>query len=201
MLAGTVGKRCWNKVVRAAVFLFLLSSCGTFVPEPASPEIVPFSGPDAPPGPYRLRPGDRLQVTIFGEPALSGEISVDALGQAPVPLAGKLPLVDLTTDEAEQRINEALSPEYLRAPQVRLEVLSHQPFYILGEVQRPGAYPYFAGLTVLEAVALAGGFTYRAREAPIIILRRTADGAVQLEGDGMTLLRPGDMLRIRARYF
>lgn len=200
-MAEAAGRRCWHKVIWVAVSLLFLSSCDPVLQEPASPDVIPFSGPDAPPGPYHLRPGDRLQVTIFGEPALSGEVSIDALGQAPLPLAGKLPLVDLTTDEAERRINDALSPEYLRAPQVRLEVLSHQPFYILGEVQRPGAYPYFAGLTVLEAVALAGGFTYRAREAPIIILRRTADGAVQLEGDGMTLLRPGDMLRVRARYF
>ena len=150
---------------------------------------------------YRLRPGDVLALEVYGVPELSGELQVGSDGRVPLPLAGDVALDGLTPEQAEARIVDALQPDYLRAPQVRVELLSHRPFYILGEVRRPGAYPYSPGMTVIEAVALAGGYTYRAREEPVTILRRRGPRSAELEGDATTRLLPGDAVRVGARYF
>jgi polysaccharide export outer membrane protein len=150
---------------------------------------------------YTLRSGDRVRVVVFGEPELSGEVQLDGAGSVTLPLTGPVALAGLTAPQAEARLTAALHPDYLRAPQVRVEVVDHRPLYVLGEVVRPGAYPYSAGLSVLEAVALAGGFTYRAREGRMTVLRRDARGTHELDAVPTTPLLPGDTLRIHQRFF
>lgn len=148
---------------------------------------------------YRLGSGDRLRVTVFGEAELSGEFQVDGAGTFAMPLIGEVRARGLTVRELEKAITGALLDGYLRRPQVSVEVLNYRPFYILGEVQRPGSYPYVDGMTVLNAVVLAGGYTYRARTNRLMI-RRANETEEREAGDDAVVL-PGDVIRILERFF
>ena len=150
---------------------------------------------------YVLGNGDRLRVTVFGHPDLSGEFDVDGSGAISLPLIGQLDALGLTTPELEARIVETLDGDYILNPRVSAEVINYRPFYILGEVGSPGQYPYTSGLTVLNAVAAAGGFTYRANKKVVFI--KSVDGAEEQSYtlDTNTAVKPGDTIRIGERIF
>ena len=121
----------------------------------------------APPAPgqnrsYSLGPGDRVRVIVFGEDQLTGEFEVSGGGSLSLPLIGEVAAQGLTTAELGTKIANILREQYIRDPRVSVEVVSYRPYYILGEVNKPGQYPFTDGLTVIEAVATANGFTYRA---------------------------------------
>ncbi len=120
---------------------------------------------------YRLASGDRLKVTVYGHTDLSGEFDVDSQGNVALPLIQDVSVTGLTVEQFEASITDKLQPDYLKHPKVSVEVLSYRPFYILGEVKTPGSYPYVSGMTVLNAVALAGGYTYRAKTKAVLITR------------------------------
>ena len=120
-------------------------------------------------GEYRLGASDQIRITVFGEPELSGEYLLDGTGTVSLPLIGEVTALDLTIREFEGAIAQRYSDGYLRDPRVNAEVMNYRPFYILGEVRTPGEYPYTSGLTILNAVATAGGFTYRANDDVILI--------------------------------
>ena len=107
---------------------------------------------------YKLGPGDNLRVTVFGEEDLSGEFEVDGNGRISMPLIDVVDLQNRSLRDAEAQIVAMLLDGYLRNPKVSVDVLNYRPFYILGEVNEPGSYPYRAGMTVLNAVVLAGGY-------------------------------------------
>lgn len=150
---------------------------------------------------YTLGTGDRLRINVFGQPELSGEFLVDGTGAISLPLIGQVKAVGMSTQDLETRIATSLSNGFLLDPKVSAEVINYRPFYILGEVGRPGEYPFNSGLTVLNAVAAAGGFTYRANKKVVFI--KSADGneeaAIRL--DTNTIVNPGDTLRIGERIF
>lgn len=153
---------------------------------------------------YKLGPGDNLRVLVFGEEDLSGEFEVDGNGRISMPLIGVVDLQDRSLREAEAQIVEMLLDGYLRNPKVSIDVLNYRPFYILGEVNEPGSYPYRAGMTVLNAVVLAGGYTPRADEDDITIQR--GSDAVDPDGKGQpvkptTIVLPGDIVRVEERFF
>lgn len=148
---------------------------------------------------YELGVGDRLRVIVYGEEDLSGEFEVGSQGTINLPLIGEVEALGSPISEVEDRVEARLSDGYLVAPNVSIEVLNYRPFYILGEVNKPGSYPYVNGMTVLTAVALAGGFTYRADEEDIM-LSRTANGAETRVSPDTSLL-PGDILRVEERFF
>ena len=151
---------------------------------------------------YRLGAGDKLKITIFDEPDLSGEFELDGAGGVALPLIGQMRALDLSPRELETRIEAKLLDGYLLRPRVSIEVLSYRPFYIMGEVNQPGSYPYRAGLNVLNAAALAGGFTYRADEDDIEISREAASGGGgRFEAAPQTEIRPGDVIRVKERLF
>ena len=150
---------------------------------------------------YRLGSGDRIRLIVFNEPTLSGEFTVDGSGALSLPLVGKIEAQGLTAAQLEKRIGGRLSPEYLKDPSVAVEVMTYRPFYIVGEVKNPGSYPYVNGMSVINAVALAGGFTYRARDS-IFDINRTVKGEPQrLYGKQTTEVMPGDVITVRERYF
>ncbi len=151
--------------------------------------------------PYTLGTSDRLRITVFGHPDLSGEFEVDGSGAISLPLIGQMAATDLTTQELETAIAEKLAAGFILNPRVSAEVINYRPFYILGEVGRPGEYPYTSGLTVQNAVAAAGGFTYRANKRVVYI--KSADGLeeVPYELTAITIVKPGDTLRIGERIF
>lgn len=150
---------------------------------------------------YVLGPSDRVRLKVYGENDISGEYEIDANGLISVPLAGRVKASGFTTRELEKAIVSALSKGLLRDPRVNVEVATYRPFYILGEVKRAGEYPYKSGLTVLDAVASAGGFTYRANERKAFIRRKGAGAEEAVALDAPIQVFPGDNVRIPERYF
>ena len=150
---------------------------------------------------YRLGAADKVRVTVFGEEALTGEFIVGGNGKISLPLIGETQAAGLTISEFQAEIANALSQGFINEPRVSARVLNYRPFYILGEVSQPGTYPYTNNLTVLNAVATAGGFTYRANITRVFIKR--VDGAAEVEYPLTTSTRvaPGDTIRIGERLF
>ncbi|MEL6978556.1 MAG: polysaccharide biosynthesis/export family protein [Pseudomonadota bacterium] len=158
-----------------------------------------LSGPAFAQGEYQLDSGDRLRIIVYGEDDLSGEFEVDQSGSISFPLIGTVPGAGLSQRALEAELTTRLRDGYLNQPRVSVEVLNYRPFFIIGEVNKPGSYPYQARLTVNQAVAVAGGFTYRADERDIEIKR--ADGGLMEDVGGGTVVLPGDTVRIKERFF
>jgi polysaccharide export outer membrane protein len=152
---------------------------------------------------YRLDTGDQLRVVVFNQEQLSGEYAVGGDGTISMPLVGSVPARGLTTSELEAGLVQRLSEEkdILVNPSVNVQVQTYRPFYILGEVRAPGQYPSVHQGTVLSAVAIAGGFTYRARTDYVSITRKTGDQAVEQRADRDTIVQPGDVIYVYERYF
>lgn len=150
---------------------------------------------------YKLGPGDRIRLTVFGHEDLSGEFEVDGSGNVSLPLIRDIKAQGLTVRELEQEVASRLSPDYLKNPSVSVEVLNYRPFYIYGEVNKPGSYPFVNGMTVVNAVALAGGFTYRARTGRVRIIRANDPTRTPIDADKDTAVLPGDVIEVPERYF
>lgn len=150
---------------------------------------------------YRLGPADKVRITVYGEETLTGEYSVTGSGSISFPLIGEIRASDRTLTQVREEIRAKLADGYLLEPRVSAEVLTFRPFYILGEVNRPGQYPYTDDLTVPKAVATAGGFTYRANQKKVFIKRgdQPAEEAHKLTAE--TMVAPGDIIRIGERLF
>lgn len=148
-----------------------------------------------------LHPGDKIKVTVFGEDRLTGEYEIDAAGLVSLPLAGTVQAGGLTKQQMEQALAKKFSSEYLRNPKVTVDVSSYRPFYIMGEVARPGEYSYKDGLNVLSAIALAGGATYRAKQSTIQIQHVGEAGFRDYPMSPTIPVMPGDLVRIPQRYF
>ncbi len=150
---------------------------------------------------YKLGVSDRIRVLVFNEPTLSGEFSVNSNGAIAFPLIGDVKAEGRTTTEISKEIVARLSEGYLRAPQVSIDMLTFRPFFILGEVNKPGEYAYINGLTVLQAVAKAEGFTYRANKSMVFIKKEGDAGEHEYKITTDTPVSPGDTIRIKERYF
>jgi protein involved in polysaccharide export with SLBB domain len=151
---------------------------------------------------YRLDTGDKVRVTTFAEPTMSGEFVVDGQGVIALPLAGEVPAKNLTVRELERSIEKTLiDDQLLRHPQVSAEVISFRPFFILGEVTKPGEYPYSSGLTVMRAIATAGDFTYRANKNRVFIKSVNCPEEKEVALTPSTQVHPGDTIRIKERFF
>jgi len=168
----------------------------------ASPAADPGGQTNGPTGDaYTLGPGDRLEIQVFGHEDLSDEHEVDGSGKISVPLAGKVDVGGLTVDAAEKAVKNALQPDYLVDPSVSIEILNYRPFYILGEVRKPGSYNYVSGLTVVEAVALAGGYTYRADKDDVTVIRAKDPDNREQEVRQDSRIMPGDKIHVPERFF
>jgi polysaccharide export outer membrane protein len=185
----------------AGLFLLLATACSTATPVTAIEPGPTQAGVVREVPAYRLGSADKLRVTVFGEEALSGEFLVNGSGQVSMPLIGEVQASGLTLPQFQERVAAALADGYLNEPRVSAEVLNYRPFYILGEVKKPGEYPYTAGLTVVNAVATAEGFTYRADTRRVYIKR--ADSTAENPYPLTTAIQvaPGDTIRIGERFF
>ncbi len=151
---------------------------------------------------YKLGANDRVRIIVFGQPSLTGEYLLDGEGVLAFPLIGNVPASGMTTAQLQQTIARKLEPDYLINPSVSAEVITRRPFYVIGEVHKPGNYPYVTDMTAINAVAMAGGFTYRARKNDFYIKRLDSNGRlVRVEAKPGTTLRPGDTLEVRERLF
>lgn len=150
---------------------------------------------------YRLDVGDKVRLTVFNEPTVSGEFAVNPNGAISLPLIGEVPARGKTSREIAAEAQATFARGYLRDPKISMEVTTFRPFFILGEVKSPGQYPYTNSLTVLNAVATAQGFTPRARKA-VAYIRRIGEANEQgYEVTPDLKVYPGDTIRIGERYF
>ncbi len=150
---------------------------------------------------YLLGAGDRVRITVFGETDLTGEYAISDQGTVAFPLVGEIEARDKTLVAFAGAITERLRAGYVRNPRVSVEILAYRPFFILGEVESPGSFPYSANMTVMNAVATAGGFTYRADQRRVFIKRagESEERAYRLSAN--TRVLPGDTVRIPERLF
>jgi len=190
-LAAALG---WLALAAAAAALAACSSRPM-----APPEVVSANNPLRV-GEYRLGPGDSVRILVFGEPDLSGEFEIDGAGEVSLPLIGEIMVKDMTLRELETAYESKLKQGYLTDPRASAEVLNFRPFYIIGEVQNGGEYPYQANMTILKAVSLAGGYSYRADLRRVFIKREGADKEYQYN-DLTAEVRPGDIIRVPERLF
>ena len=196
---------CIRAILMSWMLLFTLTACA------AAPESSPITGltsagavqagtvrtvPE-----YRLGAADKVRVNVFGEEALTGEFTVGGSGKISLPLLGEVQAAGLTISEFQEVIAVALRQGYINEPRVSAEVLNYRPFYILGEVNKPGEYPYTNNLTVLNAVATAEGFTYRADTRRVYIKRADTAGEQTFPLTTATQVAPGDTIRIGERFF
>jgi len=158
--------------------------------------------PPVPTGEYRLGPDDRIRIITFGNEQLTGEFRVSASGDTELPLLGTVHAAGLTPRQFGDRVAALLAQSKLfKSPSVSVEVVAYRPIFVLGEVNKPGQYPYQPGMTVLTAVAIAGGFTYRAVEDVFSVVRSTRAAAVEYRADRESFLQPGDVLTVYQRRF
>lgn len=161
--------------------------------------VVPAVAPA--PSPYRLDSGDRLRIVVFGQENLSRSYSVDGGGFISMPLIGAVRARGITTFQLEDTIAAQLKTKYVKDPKVTVEIQTYRPFFILGEVRRPGQFPYVNGMTVQTAVAIAGGYTERAREKKVKLTRRINGRSVTMKVPDGYHVRPGDTIYIMERMF
>jgi polysaccharide export outer membrane protein len=173
-----------------------LSACGN----PAD-RLPPLE--EGAPGEYRLGTGDTVRVITFDDPRLTGEFRVNDAGRISLPLVGSIPAAGHTPREVEVATAEAMRRASLfRNPSIAVEVITYRPIFVLGQVERPGQFAYQPGMTVLTAVAIAGGFTYRAFQDEVSVTRPTADNiATESRAGRAAFLKPGDVVTVFERRF
>jgi polysaccharide export outer membrane protein len=163
----------------------------------------PIPGQEAPENyEYRLGPGDRISVKVFGQGDVSGEFEIAGDGKISMPLIGQVNAANLTINEFRDSVARMLDEKFLVEPKVSVEVTNYRPFYILGQVNNPGNYPYKNGINMRQAIALAGGYTRRAAEEPMIVDRRDEVGnLLRYWATQDTPVLPGDTITVRRRMF
>lgn len=152
-------------------------------------------------GDYTLASGDKVRITVFGEPDLTGEYELDGSGYVRLPLLGQIKAAGLSAHGLESVLTQTYANGYLKEPRIAVEITKYRPFYIIGEVNKPGEYPYVNGMTTLNAIALAGGFTPRARESTLYVRRKGALREQPMRADGVTKIEPGDVVRVSETGF
>jgi len=151
---------------------------------------------------YHMGPGGQVRIITLSEDRLTGEFRVNDSGAVALPLLGTIQAVGLTTAELERTIGaDLVKAQLIRDPSVSVEVLAYRPIFVLGEVNKPGQYAYQPGMTVVTAVAVAGGFTYRTVEDRAAIVRSVDGRAVEGRAERQTYVQPGDVITIFERRF
>jgi len=180
----------------AALLAILVPWLAACAPQPLGPAAaVDFEAP------YALDTGDRLRVMVFGQDGLSNSYAVDAAGKITMPLIGAVRARGLTTGQLSDSVATRLRQGYIREPHVAVEVEAYRPFFILGEVTTPGQFPYVPDMTVETAVAVAGGFTPRARRTRVELHRQIDGQPMQGVVPVGYPVRPGDTIVVAERWF
>jgi len=184
-------------VVRGLCFLLLLIACACGGPGSGLPPLPAVTS-----NAYSLGPGDQVRIITFGEEPLTGEFRVNDSGNIALPLVGSVRAAGLSSGELEAAVATALRRGNLvRHPSVAVEIIAYRPIYVLGEVNRPGQFAYQPGMTVVTAVAVAGGFTYRAVEGYASVVRSTEGKAIEGKASRQAFVQPGDVITIFERRF
>lgn len=150
---------------------------------------------------YELGHNDLISVRVFGQDSLSGEHRINADGSISMPLLGDVPASDRTAGELAREITDRLRDGYLRDPQVSVQVVEYRPVFVVGAVKSPGSYEYMTGMTVLQAVAMAGGYSEEADTAkPVVVTRGSTSDVRRGHGTPSTRVFPGDTIEVPERY-
>jgi polysaccharide export outer membrane protein len=152
-------------------------------------------------GSYALGPNDQVRVQVYNEATITGDYVVDSAGFLAIPVAGRVKAAGLTAEQLESRITSKLNAGILKDARVTVQVSNYAPFYIRGEVKKPGEFPYKPGLTLGDAVALAGGYTYRADESRAFVRPAGTGAEIARPLDVDPPISPGDNIRIPERFF
>jgi protein involved in polysaccharide export with SLBB domain len=151
---------------------------------------------------YRVAPGDRIRVVVLSDSELSGEYEIDSAGMISPRMAGRVQVVGMTTTEIEEILrNRYRADGLLRVPRLSVDLVARRPFYILGEVARPGSFPYVSGINVAQAIAIAGGFSRRAAKTRITIQRFNQTWGMEETVTEDSPVGPGDIIRVPERWF
>lgn len=150
---------------------------------------------------YRLDAGDRLRITVLNEDTITGEYEVSGSGMLSLPLIGTVPARGNSLAQEITLIEDKLRDGFLKQPSVAVEVVNYRPFYVLGEVKAPGKYPYVSGMTALNAIALAGGYTYRGKTKRVLVIRAGDPQRREQDLPPTTTVMPGDIVRVPERVF
>ncbi|WP_441003842.1 polysaccharide biosynthesis/export family protein [Pseudocolwellia agarivorans] len=150
---------------------------------------------------YKLGSGDKIQIIVYGEEDLTTEITIDKSGVISFPFLKDIQVVDLSVKELERVIYQGLLGDYLISPQVSVSVVQYRPFYIHGQVNRPGGYPYQENLTFDKAIAVAGGLSIRASKSDWEITRKVNGEVVTIEANVATQIMPDDIIKIEQSFF
>jgi protein involved in polysaccharide export with SLBB domain len=152
------------------------------------------------PGSYALGTNDQLHIQVYNEPTITGDYVIDGTGFLSIPVAGRIKAAGLTTQQLERSVTAKLNGGILKDARVTIQIGSYAPFYIRGEVKKPGEFPYKPGLTLGDAVAMAGGYTYRANESKAYV---RPSGGIEIAHplDVDPTISPGDNIRIPERFF
>ena len=151
---------------------------------------------------YTLGSGDQVRIITFGEDQLTGEFRVDDQGRISLPLLGSVTAAGLVPQQLETQISNGLKTRnLLRNPSVSVEVLAYRPVFVLGEVAKPGQYPYQPGMTMLTTVAVAGGFTYRGVQDYADVVRTNKGTAQEGLITPSSFIAPGDVIKVFERRF
>ena len=183
-----------NTILCLAALAVLTTAC---TPGGDLPDMPPYTQDG-----YRLGGGDQVRIITFGVEQLSGQFRVDDQGNIAMPLMGAVHAAGKTTTELAADLMARLrAGSYVRNASVSVEVVSYRPIFVLGEVARPGQYPFSPGMTMLTAVAVAGGFTYRAVESYASDVRTVGGHAIEGKIVPSSFLAPGDVVKIYERHF
>lgn len=150
---------------------------------------------------YRLGVGDKVKVTVFGEGDLSGSYEIGATGALALPLIGDIPAKGVAIGQLRDAIVTRLRVGYLKDPKVSVEIITYRPFYIHGEVRTGGEFPYKNGVTIRDAIAIAGGYTYRAKHDYVLLIREGTSQEVRVALPSTYGVMPGDNIRVPERFF
>lgn len=174
--------------------MMAVSGCTSYQPAPKSFQQATIQ-------PYRLDSGDRLRVTVFDQPNLSNTYTVDQAGYISFPLVGQVPARGETLGSLEGALAAKLRQGYLRDPDVTIEVDRYRPVFVMGEVGRPGQYSYVPGMTVQNAVAVAGGFTARGNQRDVDVTRKINGRVLTGRTTISSTVLAGDTIYVRERLF
>jgi protein involved in polysaccharide export with SLBB domain len=182
-----------HSICAATILALTATGCATTPPPPGPPQ--PVAEVD------RLRPGDTVTITVFGQEDLTGDQVIDSHGEVSVLLAGRTKIAGMSPAEAESTLTHQLSHGVIVNPSVSIVVSKHLPIYVVGEVTKPGGYDWANDLRVINAVALAGGYTYRAEKDALRVIRFDDPAKTETPVDQGAQIAPGDTIVVPERWF
>ena len=183
-------------IVAGLAGLLVMAGCSSV----ASTQYAAYQEPVAGSRPYTLHTNDQVHVQVYNEQTITGDYVVDSTGYLSIPVAGRVRAAGLTTAELERRVAAQLNGSILKDARVNIQIANYAPFYIRGEVKKPGEFPYKPGLTIADAVALAGGYTYRADEKSVVVRPTGSNRPATRPMDANPPVSPGDNITVPERF-